>query len=53
MCTNTDFRSKVSSKFTLSLLLNREMYVSPWARPISLIYDARTTLEKVSELDYA
>ena len=40
-CTNADFRSKVSSKFTLSLLLNREMYVSLWARPISLIYDVQ------------
>ena len=40
-CTNADFRSKVSSKFTLSLLVNNELYVSLWARPISLIYDVQ------------
>ena len=40
-CTNADFRSKVSSKFTLSLLVNNELYVSLWARPISLIYDGQ------------
>ena len=40
-CTNADFRSKVSSKFTLSLLVNNELYVTLWARPISLIYDVQ------------
>ena len=40
-CTNTDFRTKVSSTFTLSLLLNIKLYVSLWARPISLIYDVQ------------
>ena len=40
-CTNADFRSKVLSKFTLSLLVNNELYVSLWARPISLIYDVQ------------
>ena len=40
-CTNTDFRIELSSTSTLSLLLNRELYVSLWARPISLIYDVQ------------
>ena len=33
-CTNTNYRTKVLSTFTLSLLLNRELYVSLWVRPI-------------------
>ena len=40
-CTKADFRSKVSSKFTLTLLVNNELYVPLWTRPISLIYDVQ------------